>query len=1321
MGDANQLEQRKRELESARQQLEQQVSQTMLIQRHALKRHLRRLKGEIRSLKEGNKKVGPALGRLRKQLEESLAQSQLRQQRQPTVRYPEHLPVSARREEIAKTIGENQVTVLCGETGSGKTTQLPKICLEMGLGVHGHIGVTQPRRIAARGIADHLAEDLGSHLGDLVGYKVRFHDQVADHTLIKVMTDGILLAESQGDRFLNGYSTLIIDEAHERSLNIDFLLGFLKGLLPRRPDLKVIISSATLDTEKFAKHFDDAPIIQVSGRTYPVEMRYRPPQVPEDDESDLSSSELRNRSILHAVDELFNAMPDGDVLVFLPGEREIREATDALRKHHPPHVEITPLYARLSAAEQQRIFHPGNKRRIVLSTNVAETSLTVPRIHGVIDTGLVRISRFSPRTQVQRLPIERVSQASANQRAGRCGRLAPGICIRLYSEEDFAQRPAYTDPEVLRTSLASVILTMKNNRLGDPEDFPFIDPPKPSHIREGIRLLRELDALDRDEKLTETGRNLSRFPLDVRLARMILAAVEQQCLSEMLILAAALSTQNPREYPDANKGAAKEAHKRHSEPRSEFITLLRLWHFMQEGEKRVKSKNQFRKFLKSNFLSPLRVREWRDVHHQLQRTVKELGHRVNQQPAEFAAVHKALLAGLLGNIGFKQERNLYSGPKELQFQIFPGSDLFGNAPKWIVAAELVETTKLYGRLCARIDPEWVEEIAPHLVKKHPFDPHWEKKSGQAMVYERVTLFGLTLIPKRSVAYGPIAPEDARALFIHNALVDGNIKLHAPFHQNNRRLITEAEEMEHRTRNRGYLADDQKLFEHFDAILPKSIYSLQQLERWRRSAERKDKRILFMPRELVFEQASDLDRDEFPGHLKVRGHELPLIYQFNPGQGADGVTVTIPLPILNQMEPADFDWLVPGMLEQKITALLKILPKKLRRPLVPLPQTAAASAQELSFGEGSLTGALARHLLPTLREEIPSEAWQWENFPDHLRMNYRIVDEKSRRILEEGRDLRELQQKHAQDARAQFDALPKSKWEKQGIKQWDFDPMPLHVQLEGERGRPITTYPALTDHGDSCAIALMETEREARITHHTGLLRLIQIQLYTQVKGVQKNPPVSAHALMHFNHVEKKDLLARSMLQAAADQVFFTEQQLDPWDVRNAETFNKMLTQGRPHLIPAVEKRGKLLDEIFKLYGDLRKKLKAPRHAAHGVVCKDIAAHLEEIMGRGFLLRTPMQWLAHYPRYLKANALRWERAIHGAQRDGEKRAQLTAWEEKLAYAEKKFADQLHKPEALLRFRWILQEYRVSLFAQDLRTSLPISEKRLGNYFLEIPPR
>ncbi|MGZ8156798.1 MAG: ATP-dependent RNA helicase HrpA, partial [Burkholderiales bacterium] len=867
----------------------------------------------------------------------------------PRPKYPDDLPVVARREEIARAIGENQVVIVSGETGSGKTTQLPKICLELKRGVNGLIGHTQPRRIAARTVAARIAHELDTPLGHAVGYKVRFADRLSADTYIKIMTDGILLAETQGDRLLQAYDTIIIDEAHERSLNIDFLLGYLKRVLPQRPDLKLIVTSATIETERFSKHFDDAPVIEVSGRTYPVEMRYRPLEAENEDEEDQDVEE----AILDAVDELARGEPRGDVLVFLPGEREIRDTAEALRKHHPKGAEILPLYARLSFEEQERVFKPAGTRRIVLATNVAETSLTVPGIRYVVDTGAARVNRYSWRNKVEQLQIEKVSKASANQRAGRCGRVAPGVCIRLYSEDDYTARPEYTDPEILRSSLASVILRMKSLRIGDVEDFPFLEAPAARMIADGYQLLAELGAVDEGNQLTRIGWQLAKFPIDPRIARMVLAAQREKCLREVLIIASALSIQDPRERPFDRAEAADRAQEQFQEEKSDFMSYLKLWSFFEEALKHKKSNRKLTELLHEHFLSHRRMREWRDIHTQLAALVGELGMHQNDEAASYEQIHRALLAGLLGNVGSKSEEGAeYYGARGIRFAIFPGSALRKSAPKWVVAAELTETTRLYARCVARIAPEWIEPLAVRLVQRHYFDPHWSKQRGMVMAYERVTLHGLTIVAKRLVQYGPINPLEAREIFIHKGLAAFELETRGAFFEHNRKLVRELRELEHKARRRDVLVDEHTIYEFYDERIPEGIYNAAGFERWRREAEEADPRLLYLTREyLMRHAASSITESLFPDTLHAAGAELALRYRFDPGHPLDGVTATVPLHLLNKLEETPFDWLVPGLLREKVTWCIRALPKNVRRLLFPLPDQVNAFLESVEEREG----------------------------------------------------------------------------------------------------------------------------------------------------------------------------------------------------------------------------------------------------------------------------------------------------------------------------------------------------------------------------------
>ncbi|EDN69927.1 ATP-dependent helicase HrpA [Beggiatoa sp. PS] len=931
--------------------ISQFCNDVMRCDQYTFQKRIRTLKSKFN---QGQKIENRVFEQLSADIEKSLKKRQSRILNLPKPQFPEELPVSLRREDIAKAIADNQVIIVAGETGSGKTTQLPKICLSLGRGVAGMIGCTQPRRIAARTIAMRVASELDSPMGHAVGYKVRFSDRISQETYIKFMTDGILLAETQSNRFLEAYDTLIIDEAHERNLNVDFLLGYLKKLLPKRPDLKLIITSATIDTQRFSEHFDNAPVIEVSGRTYPVEVRYRP-LVGDKDEEDRNMIQ----GILDAVDEITSSDRQADLLVFLASERDIRETAEALRKHRLINTEILPLYARLSAAEQNRVFKPGHQRRIILTTNVAETSLTVPRIKAIIDPGLARISRYSIRHKVQRLPIERISRSSADQRKGRCGRIAPGICIRLYSGEDYDQQPQFTDPEILRTSLASVILQMLSLHLGDISDFPFVDPPTPKMINDGFTLLMELGAVDDERKLTELGWQLSKWPIDPRIGRMILAA-KVTCLQEVLIIASALTIQDPRERPMDAQQAADTAQQKFVDEQSDFLSYLKLWNFYHENAKHL-SQNKLRKLCREHFLSYLRMREWHDIHQQLYTLIRQAGWPINQVEAGYDEIHRALLTGLLGNIAFKTEGDKktnvtkksgfspseYLGARNIKLFLFPGSGLFKKQPKWVMAAELVETTRLYARCSAKLNPDWIEQVAGELCQHHYFEPHWEKRRAQVGAYEKVTLYGLTIVAKRKVNYGPLDPKLSKEIFIRNALVEGEYTSKAAFFQHNRELINEVEALEHKSRRQDILVDEEKIYAFYDARIPEGIYNGKAFEKWREQAERQNPKCLFLSREDLMQHAGDsITPHAFPDHIDWAGVDLPLSYHFEPGHERDGVTVEIPLALLNQLSPLPFEWLVPGLLEDKIIALLRSMPKALRKSFVPIPDVAKDALETL---------------------------------------------------------------------------------------------------------------------------------------------------------------------------------------------------------------------------------------------------------------------------------------------------------------------------------------------------------------------------------------
>ncbi|MEO5365553.1 MAG: ATP-dependent RNA helicase HrpA [Magnetococcus sp. WYHC-3] len=1292
-------------------QWQRELDRCLIADREPLTRRLELIQRRLRR----NQPVDQLLQQLLPQLEAARDEAAWRREHRPQPRYPQSLPVVMAREEIAQTIAAHPVVVLCGETGSGKTTQLPKILLESGLADRGWIGLTQPRRIAALGIADHLARELESEVGAAVGAKIRFHEMLSPRSFIKVMTDGILLAEIQSDPELRQYQSLIIDEAHERSLNIDFLLGYLKQLLPRRPDLKLVISSATLDTDKFSRHFHDAPVLEISGRTYPVDLHYRPLHTAEGDgeEQDLTAG------ILAAVDELCALGPEGDVLVFLPGEREIRDNAEALRKHHPPATEILPLYARLSRSEQERIFHPQGRRRIILATNVAETSLTVPNVRYVVDTGLARISRYSTRTQVQRLPVEPISQASAKQRTGRCGRLTDGVCLRLYSQEDFLQRPVHTDPEILRTSLAAVILRMKDLRMGKVEDFPFIDPPGPKAIRDGYQALREIDALDDQGELTATGQQLARLPLDPRLGRMLLAAQGYGALSEMLVIVSALSCQDPRERPAEQAAAAQCAHARFVDQRSDFEGLLTLWRFIETQHAQARSKSRLRAWLKENFLSPTRVREWEDVHGQLSRTVKELGMRPNEIPAGTAELHKALLTGLAAGVGFKSEGHAFTGVRELRFHIHPASGLFKSPPKWVMAAELVETTRLFARLVAKIQPEWVEESLGHLLKRHWFEPWWDDHRGMVMAFERSTLYGLVIQPRKAVHYGPLDPEEARRILIRDGLVGGRLyptpKVQRgslpgpPFYRHNLDLVEALRTLENKSRRRDLLVDDGELVRFYDGILPADITTTKAFESWRRQAERHNPRLLFMDQDsLLAGSHPAFSAEQYPGHLLVAHHELALEYQFNPGQGNDGISVRIPLSLLGQLPEEPFQWLVPGLLENKVQALLKLLPQSLRRPLVPLPETVKRALVALDKEAGGLDQALALFLRREYGLLVTSDIWAPQRLPEHLRMNFRVEDDKGR-ILAQGRDLAALRETLNQQSVQQLSRLPREEYERDDVRSWDCGTLPERLEIP-LNGRLVHAFPALVaEEPQRVALRLLDSQRAAREAGRSGLLRLFQRELSGITRRLVKELEPDVALRFAYGTFGDRTTVAGQLLSATVERLFMGKDGVE--QIRSAEEFQRRLERGRPHLTAEVTRTRKLLGDLLRAHEQLEQTFKTPAAPGQREALDDMKRQKAALLFPGFLQQIPWGWLEHYPRYLKAMVTRLERAAQAPDKDRKRRSEL----EPLLRAQSELEDKLRGMDAarddLEQLRWLLEELRVSLFAQELGTSQPVSVPRL----------
>lgn len=1246
----------------------------------------------------------------------------------PIPTYPEHLPVSDRREEISKAIKNNQVVIVAGETGSGKTTQLPKICLELGRGVAGLIGHTQPRRLAARSIANRIADELQTELGATVGYKVRFKDQVSAKTYLKLMTDGILLAEVQGDRFLNDYDTLIIDEAHERSLNIDFLLGYLKHLLPKRPDLKLIITSATIDTGRFSRHFSNAPVIEVSGRTYPVDVRYRPllEDKKSDDEKEAQSKDIQ-QAILEAVDELAaidikQGKSPGHILIFFSGEREIREAAESLRKHHPPQTEILPLYARLSGAEQNRVFSQAKNRRIVLATNVAETSLTVPGIHYVIDTGTVRISRYSYRSKIQRLPIEPISQSSANQRKGRCGRIADGVCIRLYSEDDFNIRPEFTEPEIKRTNLASVILKMESLRLGHIEDFPFIEPPDSRYIKDGYKLLHELCAVDDINTVTALGKELARLPVDPKVGRMLLAAREFNCLQELLIIGSALSVQDPRERPADKQQQADEKHRlinspadedadnkqKQDEKKSDFLFYLKLWR-VYEAQRKHLTQNKLRKFCKQHFLSYNRMQEWRDIYQQIFTLLKEQGTKLNTTEAGYEDIHKSLLSGLLGNIGTKSvENNEFLGPRNIHFHIHPGSWQARKPPKWVMCGELVETSRLYGRMVARIEPEWIEGLAPHLIKRNYSEPHWQKKPAQVAAYERTTLYGVTVQPKRRINYGPVDSVLAREIFIREALVQGDFYTRASFFKYNQSVISEIESLEAKSRRRDILVDEQALFEFYDERLPAGIYSGKAFEKWLKSVQKEHPEILFLQKkELMRHEAEHISEGQFPSTMELNGVTFKLDYHFDPGHAEDGVTVIIPLAILGQLREQSFDYLVPGLLRDKVIALIKCLPKALRKIFVPVPDYADGFLAAGCDWSMPLIDSLASHMQKVSATSVASDVWQLENLPVFYYMNFRVIDQEGQ-VLAVGRNLPHLQYELSDLSEDVLSELPTSDIEKENITQWDFGDLPDVIELE-QHGLTIRAYPAIVDEcedGESVSVRLFSDEEQAASHRRTGLRRLFRLVARQEMKYLRKNLRHLDKIQLYYTSIGNKQSLLQDLEDAIIDYALFPE--VD--DIRSEEMFNKLAGEAKQKLMKVADETCDMLHELLFQYHKLAKRLQGNIPLTWFNAVKDIRQQLGGLIYEGFISATPRHWLKHLPRYIQAINLRLDKLERSLAADKQRQAEMQK------HWDRVYTQISDEPEQVLsleweQYRWMMEEMRVSLFAQELKAAIPISVKKL----------
>jgi ATP-dependent helicase HrpA len=1229
----------------------------------------------------------------------------------PKVTYPDDLPVAARRDDIAAAIRDHQVVIVAGETGSGKTTQLPKICLELGRGVEGLIGHTQPRRIAARSVAERIAEELNTELGTAVGYQVRFTDHSSGSTLVKVMTDGILLAEMQRDRELRRYDTIIIDEAHERSLNIDFILGYLKQLLPRRPDLKVIITSATIDPQRFSRHFNDAPVIEVSGRTYPVDVRYRPlaGETPDDDRDQVTG-------ICEAVEELWTEHrgSTGDILVFLSGEREIRDAADALTGMALPHTEILPLYARLSAAEQHRVFGRHTGRRVVLATNVAETSLTVPGVRYVVDAGTARISRYSQRTKVQRLPIEPISQASASQRAGRCGRVADGICIRLYSQEDFEARPEFTDPEILRTNLASVILQMTSLGLGDIARFPFVDPPDSRQIADGVRLLEELQAIDPASgratdarmRLTAYGRKIAHLPLDPRLARMVLEAEGNGALREVLIIVAALSIQDPRERPRDKQQQADERHRRFADEHSDFVALLNLWKYLKEQQREL-SGSAFRRMCKSDYLHYLRVREWQDLHSQLKAACKSLDLQQNSSEADHDAIHQSLLAGLLSHIGLRDvEKREYIGARGARFGISPGSSLFRKQPQWVMSAELVETTRLWARFCARTDPAAIERLAQHLVKRSYSEPHWEKRRGSAVALEKVTLYGVPLAAERKVGYSRINPEESRDLFIRNALVEGEWETHHRFFHDNRALLNRLTELEARARRRDIVVDEETLVDFYDQRLPAEVVSGQHFDSWWKVARRAQPDLLTFTEDLlVSDDADAVSAQDYPQTWEQKGITLPVTYQFEPGAAADGVTVHIPLDVLNQVDDDGFDWQVAGLRQDLAIALLKSLPKATRRNFVPAPDHARAALESADLAAGHITDELGYALRELTGVRIPADEWDWSRVPDHLRITFRIEDGRGD-VVGEGKELVALQEQLAPQVRQTMRRAAASV-ERKGLQHWTFGDLP--ATFEHRVGdRVIHGFPAVVDRGDSVAVEVLASEQERDAATKLGVRRLLLLNTtapWKRVLALMTN--AQRLALAHNPHGRVPELL-QDCLAAAVDSIVAER---PGGHVRGPEEFEETLRIVRSQVVARVMDVIELVEPLLVRFRQVELALAAMTSPLMAPAKADMQAQLRSMLYPGFVADTGFARLRHLERYLRGILARCDRAPSDVGRDAERMDTVARVRGEYDTLVAALPGTRRSAVDVQELRWMIEELRVSLFAQTLGTARAVSEKRI----------
>lgn len=1271
---------------------------------------IRKLNG---MLNQGNP-VDQALEKLKADIADSESRVTQRAAQVPVINYPDSLPVASRREEIKKAIEDHQVVIVAGETGSGKTTQLPKICLELGRGRRGFIGHTQPRRIAARTVADRIAEELGSPLGTIVGYQVRFHDQSSDETLIKLMTDGILLAEIQNDPLLFNYDTIIIDEAHERSLNIDFLLGYLKQILPKRPDLKVIITSATIDVERFADHFTvdgkKAPIVSVSGRTHPVEILYRAP---------LNADEDSDQGLIAAVEELLSLPQRGDILVFLSGEREIREASTALRHARLPHVEVLPLYARLSLAEQGKIFQPHKGTRIVLATNVAETSITVPGIRYVIDTGTARVSRYSYRTKVQRLPIEPISQASANQRAGRCGRLSDGVCIRLYSEEDFKGRPEFTDPEIVRTNLAAVILQMLQMRIGDIRDFPFVDSPDNRLINDGFQLLVELKAVDENGRMTDAGRTLSKLPVDPRIGKMLITASSLGSLREVTTIAALLSIQDPRERPADKKQAADEKHRQWRDKGSDFSSMLLLWEHFEE-QRQALSRRKFGDYCHQNFVSYLRMREWRDLIHQLHLACRQAGLKENKAPANYDSIHKSLLSGLLSHVGFRHDDREFLGVRNRKFHIFPGSGLTKKPPKWIMAAELIETSRLFAHQVAEIQIEWIPALADHLIRRSHSEPYYDARRGQVMAFERQTLFGLTVQDRKRVSFSHIDPELSREIFIRGALVEQKYGQSrgkkAEFYQYNRNLLRELEELEDRLRRRDLLPDDEELYQFYQERLPGHINNLRSFEKWLKSSDSQQGNVLCLNKKTLMARVHlQKAGEQFPKIVHWKGIDYPIAYRFEPGHPEDGVSVLIRIPQLHQAPNYLFEWLVPGLLREKCIALVKSLPKQYRKQLVPVPDYVDKAIPGLKAENTPLGQALGHQLKRHTQLDIPASEWRETELDDYYRISYKLLDDKDK-VVAVGKSLSELKERFRGQVQATIEEVSSRGEEQSNIRDWSFGRLKPSQKIK--KGKlEIEVYPALVEEGLGVSLKLVDNKAEAEKASIKGVVRLLMLAYPDAAKYLKKQLFKGQELAIVAAGINDHKAIADDIIQSAYKQACLGNDLLP----RSEEEFQKCLDKGKKAIVASAQALEKVINGVLPSL----KKVRRWQEKFKPLYPESVAesnSQLAFLFRKDFLFSTDMFWLQQYPRYLQALALRMEKLPAQEEKEQEFRKEVASFYDQCQHIQDNI------PEAGTRYDhelkeiyYRIEEYRVSVFAQILKTAMPVSAKRIQKAIKDLEKR